>query len=125
MPLPLAGKRLLLAVEDPVLAELLAEASARLGAEASVAATGRDALEALAAPDRPPAAVLDLPMADVRGLDLTLVTSARPLRLQLVTETFGLPVFSEDGQPAHRPRPAGSIPALRSDLTFVARSFAF
>ncbi|MBK9517496.1 MAG: response regulator [Anaeromyxobacter sp.] len=67
---PLAGKRLLLIVEDAVLAALLAEAASRLGAEATVAPTGRAALEALARPPLPGAAVLDLPLPDVRGSEV-------------------------------------------------------
>jgi len=68
--LPLAGKRLLLVIEDPVLAELLAEAAARLGAEAAVAGSGRAALEALARTPLPHAAVLDLPLPDLRSSEL-------------------------------------------------------
>jgi CheY-like chemotaxis protein len=71
---PLAGKRLLLIVDDAVLAELLAEAAARLGAEATVCASGRAALEALAAglargaPSH--VAVLDIPLPDLRGREV-------------------------------------------------------
>jgi CheY-like chemotaxis protein len=67
---PLAGKRLLLIVEDAVLAELRAEAAARLGAEAEVRATGRGALEALARGPEPHAAVLDVPLPDLRGREV-------------------------------------------------------
>ncbi|HET9554011.1 MAG TPA: response regulator, partial [Anaeromyxobacteraceae bacterium] len=70
MAAPLAGKRLLLVIEDPVLAGLLAEAASRLGAEADVRATGRAALEALARPALPHAAVLDVPLPDLRGSEL-------------------------------------------------------
>lgn len=63
---PLTDKRLLLVVEDPVLAGLLAEAASRLGAATTIAATGQAALQALR--ETPPhAAVLDLPLPDVRG----------------------------------------------------------
>jgi CheY-like chemotaxis protein len=44
---PLAGKRLLLVVEDAPLAELMAEAASRLGAEVDTQATGRGALTSL------------------------------------------------------------------------------
>jgi CheY-like chemotaxis protein len=67
---PLAGKRLLLIIEDPVLAGLLAEAASRLGAEADVRASGRAALEALSLPTLPHAAVLDVPLPDLRGSEL-------------------------------------------------------
>jgi len=68
--LPLAGKRLLLVVEDPVLAELLAEASTRLGAEPLVRTTGREALEGLLRGPHADAAVLDLPLPDLRSSEL-------------------------------------------------------
>jgi CheY-like chemotaxis protein len=67
---PLAGKRLLLVVEDATLAELLAEAASRLGAEVDVQATGRGALAALRQPALPGTAIIDLPLADVRGREV-------------------------------------------------------
>jgi CheY-like chemotaxis protein len=67
---PLAGRRLLLVVEDATLAELLADAARRLGAEVDVQATGRGALASLHRPARPHLAILDLPLADVRGREV-------------------------------------------------------
>jgi CheY-like chemotaxis protein len=67
---PLTGKRLLLIVEDAVLAELLAEAASRLGAQVVVHATGREALVALAGASRPDAAVLEVPLPDLLGRDV-------------------------------------------------------
>ncbi len=64
---PLSGKRLLLVVEDATLAGLLAEASRRLGAEVEVTSTGRGALGVLQRPATPHVAIVDLPLADVRG----------------------------------------------------------
>jgi CheY-like chemotaxis protein len=66
---PLSGKRLLVVAENAELAELVAEAAVRLGAEVEVRASGRAAVEALAA--RPPdLAVLDLPLPDLSGADV-------------------------------------------------------
>ncbi len=69
MASPLEGKRLLLVAEDADLATLVAQAAARLGAQAERVPSGRAALAALAR--RPPnVAVLDLPLPDVRGSDV-------------------------------------------------------
>ncbi len=66
---PLSGKRLLLVAEDRELAAIVAGAAARLGGEVVGVKSGRAALAAVAerAPD---AAVLDLPLPDVRGNEL-------------------------------------------------------
>ncbi len=88
MTLPLAGKRLLLVIEDPVLAEVLAEAAVRLGAEAPVAASGRSALEALSAPARPHAAVLDLPLPDLRSSELLSALRRAGVPAVAVSGTF-------------------------------------
>jgi CheY-like chemotaxis protein len=69
MPSPLAGKRLLLVAADAELGALVAGAAERLGAEVERAPGGRAALAALAR-RRPDVAVLDLPLADVRGSDV-------------------------------------------------------
>ncbi len=77
MPSPLAGKRLLLVAEDADLAALVQGALGRLGAQVLSLPTGRAALDALAlrAPD---AAVIEVPLADVRGSDLlAALTRAR------------------------------------------------
>jgi CheY-like chemotaxis protein len=69
VPFPATGRRLLLVAEDAELATLVALAAARLGAEVVTVSSGRAALEAIAR--RPPqVAVLDLPLADVRGSDV-------------------------------------------------------
>jgi CheY-like chemotaxis protein len=60
----------LLVVEDAALAELLAEGSSRLGAEVEVASTGRAALAVLHRPPLPQVAIIDLPLADVRGREV-------------------------------------------------------
>lgn len=93
---PLVDKRLLLIVEDEVLAEVLAEAAGRLGALTTLAASGRAALEALrGAP--PHAAVLDLPLPDVRGSEVLAAL-----------KRAGVPVVAISG--AFRgPRAAGEV----------------
>jgi CheY-like chemotaxis protein len=69
VPTPLSGKRLLLVAEDADLAALVQGALGRLGARVVQAPTGRGALDALArvAPD---AAVVEVPLSDVRGTEL-------------------------------------------------------
>ena len=69
MTAPLAGKRLLLVDENADVAGLVADATARLGADVTVLDTGRALLDVLAerAPDL---AVIDLPLADVPGSDV-------------------------------------------------------
>jgi two-component system, OmpR family, response regulator len=66
---PLSGKRLLLVAEDADLAALVRAALGRLGARVQLVASGRAALDAVArrAPD---AAVMEVPLADVRGSEL-------------------------------------------------------
>ncbi|HEY6098736.1 MAG TPA: DUF4388 domain-containing protein [Anaeromyxobacter sp.] len=69
MASPATGKRLLLVAEDADLATLVAVAAARLGAEIVAVPSGRAALEAIAR-RAPHVAVLDLPLADVRGSEV-------------------------------------------------------
>jgi CheY-like chemotaxis protein len=69
VPSPATGRRLLLVGEDAELATLVALAAARLGVEIVSVATGRAALQAIAR-RAPSVAVLDLPLADVRGSDV-------------------------------------------------------
>lgn len=61
---------MLLIVEDGPLAELMAEAASRLGADVDVQASGRGALTALQRPPLPHVAIIDLPLADVRGREV-------------------------------------------------------
>jgi CheY-like chemotaxis protein len=69
VPKPLSGKSILLAAEDADVAALVQGALGRLGASVRVVATGRAVLEATAR--RPPdAAVLEVPLPDVRGSEL-------------------------------------------------------
>lgn len=62
----LAGKRLLVVDDDADLAGVVAEAAARLGAHVEVVPGGRAALASLQR-QRPDAAILDLPLPDLRG----------------------------------------------------------
>jgi CheY-like chemotaxis protein len=66
---PLSGKSILVAAEDADLAALVQGALGRLGARVQAVSTGRAVLEATArrAPD---AAVLEVPLPDVRGSEL-------------------------------------------------------
>ncbi len=77
---PLSGKRLLVVAEDADLAALVQGALGRLGARVQQVATGRAALElvARAAPD---AAVVEVPLSDVRGSEvLAALARARDAR---------------------------------------------
>lgn len=65
----LSGKRLLLVGEDLELASLVAGAATRLGAQVGGVRSGRGALEVLSS-RKPDAAVLDVPVADVRASEL-------------------------------------------------------
>jgi len=67
---PLDGKRLLVVDEDGALAALLVEAVARLGGAARHCPTGQAALEALGAREPPHAAVVDLPLPDLRAAEV-------------------------------------------------------
>jgi CheY-like chemotaxis protein len=94
---PLEGKRLLIVVEDAPLAEVLAEAACRLGAEVDLQVTGRGALTALRLPRRSDAAIVDLPLADIRGREV--ISAMREA---------GVPVIAISG--AFRgPRAAGEV----------------
>jgi CheY-like chemotaxis protein len=67
--LPLSGRRLLVVAEDADLSALVQGVLARLGAAVQAVKTGRAALEALgrAAPD---AAVIEVPLSDLRGSEV-------------------------------------------------------
>ena len=67
---PLAGKRLLVVDEDTVLAGLLVEAVIRLGGAALPFASGQAALEALGDAGPFHAAVVDLPLPDLRAAEV-------------------------------------------------------
>jgi CheY-like chemotaxis protein len=94
---PLEGKRLLLVVEDAPLAELLAEAASRLGADVDVQSTGRGALTALQRSPPPHVAIIDLPLPDVRGREV----------LAAMRES-GVPVIAISGV-FRGPRAAGEV----------------
>jgi CheY-like chemotaxis protein len=79
---PLEGKRLLLVIEDATLAGLLAEAAGRLGAAVELQPTGRGALAALLRSPLPHLAVVDLPLADVRGREV--IGAARDAGVPLI-----------------------------------------
>ncbi|HYG66742.1 MAG TPA: response regulator, partial [Anaeromyxobacteraceae bacterium] len=64
--LPLSGRRLLVVDDDADLAGVVADAAARLGARVEVVPGGHAALVALGG-GAPDAAVVDLPLPDLRG----------------------------------------------------------
>jgi CheY-like chemotaxis protein len=66
---PLSGRRLLVVAEDADLASLVQGVLARLGADVQAVGTGRAALDALAR-TTPDAAVVEVPLSDVRGSEL-------------------------------------------------------
>lgn len=69
MPGPLDGKRILIVDENADLASLVADAAARFGAGAVPRTNGREALQALAGGGID-AALVDLPLGDVRGSEV-------------------------------------------------------
>lgn len=91
----LAGKRLLLVAEDAELASLVAGAAGRLGAEVTRARSGREALYALAR-RAPHAAVLDLPLPDVRGSDLLSALSAAGVPTVAVSGVYRGPRIAQE-----------------------------
>jgi ActR/RegA family two-component response regulator len=94
--LPLSGKRLLLVSDDAELATLVeAAAAARLGAETVAAPSGRAALEALGR--RPPnVAVVDLPLADVRGSDVLAALRRAQVPIVAVSGVYRGPRAAEE-----------------------------
>lgn len=83
---PLAGKRLLLVAEDADLAAVVGGALLRLGAEVRAAASGRAALDALAR--KPDAAVVDLPLPDLRGSELLAALSTAGVPAVVVSGVY-------------------------------------
>ena len=75
-------------MEDGPLADLVSEAAARLGAAVDVRATGRGGLEALADTPPPDAALVDLPLADVRGAEVLAAATRLRLPVVAVSGTF-------------------------------------
>lgn len=85
MDAPLAGKRILIVDENADLASLVADAASREGAEVLSCANGREALATLAA-SSVDVALLDLPLADVRGSEVLRALS-----------TAGVPAIAVSG----------------------------
>lgn len=95
MEAPLAGKRILIVDENADLSSLVADAASRLGAEALACATGRDALAAIAA-KRVDAALLDLPLADVRGSEVLRALAAASVPAIAVSGIYRGPRAAEE-----------------------------
>jgi CheY-like chemotaxis protein len=87
VPGPLAGRRLLIVDENAELGQLVADAAARFGVEASLVASGRDALAALAA-GKIDLAVVDLPLSDIRGAELLRALAAAEVATVAVSGVF-------------------------------------
>jgi CheY-like chemotaxis protein len=91
----LAGRRLLIVDENAELAALVTDAAARLGAEAFACTSGREALSALGA-GRFDAALLDLPLADVRGSELLRALGAAKVPAVAVSGVYRGPRSAEE-----------------------------
>jgi CheY-like chemotaxis protein len=81
--------------ENAELAGLLAAAAARLGAEAAVCRTGRDALSFLES-GQPQAAVVDLPLADVRGSEVLSALSRAGVPAVAISGVYRGPRCAEE-----------------------------
>jgi CheY-like chemotaxis protein len=92
---PLAGKRILIVDENADLASLVAGTAASLGAEALTCGTGRDALAAIAQ-QRVDAALLDLPLADIRGSEVLRTLSAAGVPTIAVSGVYRGPRAAEE-----------------------------
>lgn len=87
--------RLLIVEENAELAGLVAAAAARLGAEATVCATGREALGRLLEL-QPGAALVDLPVADVRGSEVLSALKRAGVPAVAVSGVFKGPRCAEE-----------------------------
>lgn len=87
--------RLLIVEENAELAGLVAAAAARLGVEATVCATGREALDRLLEL-QPGAALLDLPVADVRGSEVLSALARAGVPAVAVSGVFKGPRCAEE-----------------------------
>ncbi|HEY6106927.1 MAG TPA: response regulator [Anaeromyxobacteraceae bacterium] len=87
--------RLLIVDENAELARLVAAAAARLGAEVTVCATGREALDRLLEL-QPGAAVVDLPLADVRGSEVLSALRRAGVPAVAVSGVFKGPRYAEE-----------------------------
>jgi CheY-like chemotaxis protein len=91
----LAGKRFLVVDESAEIGALLAAAAARFGAETVACANGREALAAVAQ-DRFDAALIDLPLADVRGSEVLRAFGAANVPVVAVSGVYRGPRAAED-----------------------------
>jgi len=91
----LEGKRFLVVDENAELAALVADAAARFGAETIVCANGREALGAVAS-GRADAALLSLPLADVRGSEVLRALGAAGVPVVAVSGVYRGPRAAEE-----------------------------
>jgi CheY-like chemotaxis protein len=90
-----AGKRLLVVDENQELAQLVAAAAARIGAEPTLCRTGQEALARIVE-TQPHAAVVDLPLADVRGSDVLSALRRAGIPAVAVSGVFRGPRCAEE-----------------------------
>ena len=92
---PLSGRRLLVVDESAELAALVTDTAERLGAAVVACANGRDALAAIAAGSFD-AALVDLPLADVRGSELLRALAAARIRAIAVSGVYRGPRAADE-----------------------------
>ncbi|HSN14818.1 MAG TPA: response regulator [Anaeromyxobacteraceae bacterium] len=91
----LAGKRFLVVDENADVAALVADAAARFGAETIACANGRDALAAVAQGGID-AALIDLPLGDVRGSEVLRAFGTAKVPVVAVSGVYRGPRAAED-----------------------------
>jgi CheY-like chemotaxis protein len=92
---PLAGRRLLIVDENADLAGVVADTAARFGAEALTCSTGREALAAIAG-GKLDAALLDLPLSDVRGSEVLRALGAANVPVIAVSGVYRGPQAADE-----------------------------
>ncbi|HSM93079.1 MAG TPA: DUF4388 domain-containing protein [Anaeromyxobacteraceae bacterium] len=91
----LAGKRFLVVDENAEVGALVADAAARFGAETEACANGRAALAALAR-GHLDAALMDLPLADVRGSEVLRAFATAGVPVVAVSGIYRGPLAAEE-----------------------------
>ena len=91
----LAGRRILVVDENADVAGLVAASASRFGAETFACATGKDALAAVTG-ERFDAALVDLPLADVRGSEVLRALGAAGLPVVAVSGVYRGPRAAEE-----------------------------
>jgi CheY-like chemotaxis protein len=92
---PLAGRRLLIVDENADLAAVVSDTAARFGAVSLACASGREALAALAGGGID-AALLDLPLSDVRGSEVLRALAAAKVPVIAVSGVYRGPQAADE-----------------------------